>query len=224
MVLIQRHDFKSVEPHMTLLFPAGWSVAALTTDDVVPPGRAPSFVRKLVGLAFVLTVSLTHSGPVIGQGTPGDSDDVPPAIRDHYVEIVRAQAVLVQIPRMIMQDEALKAEHLAFAEALERAMVALDPETTPRLERVGDLQRQAAAAPGSQEALLAEGRRLRDALLATAEKALNQPSVVAAAEPLVASLTAAFVQLENVDPETLSLVTDDELLLGSLTAMTIFGR
>ncbi|HSL16397.1 MAG TPA: hypothetical protein VLB51_00660 [Methylomirabilota bacterium] len=209
---------------MILLFAGGWSAAASTTDDVVPPDRERRFVRKLVSLAFILTVSLAHSGPVIGQGTPGDSDAVPPAIRDHYAEIIRAQAVLVQVPRMIMQDEALKAQHLAFAEALEQAMVALEPETTRRLERVGDLQRQAAGAPGSQEALLDEGRRLRDALLATAEKALNQPSVVAAAEPLLASLTAAFEQLGGVDPQTLKIVTDEGLLLKSVTAMTVFGR
>jgi hypothetical protein len=202
----------------------GSRATATAVDTVVPGDRDRRFGWKLVGLAVALAVSLTQPGLVIGQGSSGDSDDVPPGIREHYAEILRAQAVLLQIPQMIMQDETLRAQHQAFADALVQAMVALEPETTPRLERVGDLQRQAEGAPGSQEALLDEGRRLRDELLATADQALRRPSVLAAAEPLLASLTAAFEQLGGVDPQTLSIVTDEGLLLKSVTAMTVFGR
>ena len=196
------------------------SDAAIMTGTIVPPRCHGRFVPNLVAVSFILTAGLTCGAPVFGQG----SGEMPPEIREHYPTIIRAQAVLIQIPQMIMQDQALRAEHLAFGDALVEAMIAQDADTARRLERFDDLQRQAESSPGSQDALLQEGRRLRDTLLATAAIALSRPVVSAAAEPLIASLTEAFERLEGVDSETLSIVTDKELLLETVTAMTVFGR
>jgi hypothetical protein len=186
--------------------------------------RDGRFALQLVVAAVAVAVGLAFVIPANGQESTDGSGKMPPDIREHYIGIMRAQAVLLQIPPMIMGDETIKAQHTAFADALVEAMVAQDGETTRRLERVGELQRQTEAAPGGQDALLEEGRRLRDALLATADQVLDRPAVAAAAEPLVASLTAEIEQLEGVGPDTLRIVTDEELLLNSVTAMTVFSR
>jgi len=185
--------------------------------------RYAARARSLVVLVFVFATCLTTAAPAFGQEDPNKSTEIPPELREHYTSIIRAQAVLIQIPRLIMQDDALKAEHLAFEAALLEAMTAQDAANRRQLERFDELQRLAVASPGGQQGL-DEGRRLRDALLATATSVLGRPTVTAAATPLMASLTTAFEQLEGVDGETLSIVTDEALLLETVAAMTVFAR
>ena len=209
---------------MTPVQGAGTSNPAMTAGTHLPPRCQGRLVPIYVAVAFILTAGLTCGAPVFGQSSNTGNGEMPPELEEHYAAIIRAQAVLIQVPQMIMQDEALKAEHLAFGEALMEAMIAQDAETTRRLGRFDDLQRQAESSPGGQDALLQEGRQLRDALLATAASALSRPTVIAAAKPLIASLTTAFEQLEGVDSETLSIVTDEKLLLEAVTTMTVFGR
>lgn len=209
---------------MTPLHRGGCVIAPTPTENLIPRQRDGRRSLQLAALAVALTLVLGQAAPVTAQGPSAGNDDVPAEVREHYAQIIRAQAVLIQIPQMLMQDEVLKAEHQAYREALMEAMVAQDAATTRRLERFDDLQRQAESSPGGQGALLQEGRQLRDSLLATAASALSRASVTAAAKPLIASLTTAFERLEGVDTETLSIVTDEKLLLEAVTTMTVFGR
>jgi hypothetical protein len=183
--------------------------------------------RRLAGLAVSLALVLAHVVPTVVHGQ--SRDQVPEAIREHYAEIVRAQVVLLALPRLFQEHPELEAQRAAFEEALVETMVGLDPDTTGRLARLGELQSQHSRAvsggePAEPDTALAEGRRLRDALLATAAEARGQSPVAAAAGPLVDGLRARLNELEEIDPETRELVSEGELLIETVTVMTILAR
>jgi hypothetical protein len=175
-------------------------------------------------LAVGCAIGLTAALATIARGQSSDDSNPPGLKAEQYAQIMRAQAVLIELPQMFQRDAELEAQRAAFESALVAAMVALDPQTEQRLARLSELQTQAMAGAADQKSLLVEGRELRDALLATAAQARRQPSVAALAEPLIEALKSTVEELDSVDADTRRLVTEGDLLISVVTTMSVLSR
>jgi len=153
-----------------------------------------------------------------------------PPVPDEIAAITRAQIIIMGlIGRAFTEDADLRARLDAFEEAQERAMVARNPQTAQRLARMAELEAlhdQAVSTSGAPDAnaLLAEGRTLRDALRATAAEVRTDPSVAGAADALLAALRPHFGDLNDVDPDLGALVARDDLLLELLSVARLVSR
>lgn len=175
---------------------------------------------RFVGAGLV--VALT-TGLVLGQ-------DPPPPASDEIATITRAQIVITSlIGRAFTEDADLRARLDAFEDAQRQAMVARDPQTTARLARMAELEAlhddvTATDASPDVDALLAEGRTLRDALRGTAVEVRADPAVATAATDLLAALRPHFGNLAEVDPDLGAMVADDDLLLELLSVVRLVSR
>jgi len=177
-----------------------------------------------LALALVLGTGLATAVPAIARGQSSGDNGSSGTTAEHYAQIMRAQAVLIELPQMFQRDAELEALRQAFEEALVDAMADLDPQTAQRLARLLELEAQASTEGVDQGALLEEGRELRDELLATAAQARRRPAVAAAAEPFNDALKVSVENLDGIDADTLSIVTEGNLLIEAVTVMTVLSQ
>jgi hypothetical protein len=173
---------------------------------------------------LVLGICLSAAVPAVCHAQSSGGGDLSEEKMESYAKIMRAQAVLIELPLMFQQDAELEAMRAAYEGALEAAMVDLDPQTTQRVSRLSVLQDQAMAGSGDQASLLEEGRKLRDALLATAARARRQPSVAVVEEPFTSALKERVKGLDGVDAATKELVTTGDLLIDVVTTMSVLSQ
>ena len=122
-----------------------------------------------------------------------------------YAEVMRAQRVLMSLlSQATGGDPGLNQLRVQFEKVQREAMVALDPATSGRLERMAELQTLYEEIGATEErpdvgALLDEGRQLRRKLQATAVQARKRPGVAARATAFANALETRFRQ---IDPES----------------------
>lgn len=130
-----------------------------------------------------------------------------------YQEIMRVQRALTSLlSQAFLVDGSLDDLRLEFEQAQEKAMVALDPETAQRLDRLAELRTiHDDAATGEQnldtEALLSEGWELFQAIEATAAAARRQPEVAKKAAAFASALEKRFQQ---IDPKGFQILSGNE--------------
>lgn len=166
--------------------------------------------RVLAGAVVTIVVV---SASAQDQPPPADSEAPRLPIAMRYPEIMQAQRALMRLMSEAFRiDEGLHELRAEFEEAQRKAMEALDPQTTQRLERLSELQAMHDDIVANQEfpdvdALLAEGRQLRRALQATAAEARRRPEVAKRASTLASALEARFQQ---IDPESFQLLAQHD--------------
>lgn len=160
---------------------------------------------------FICAVAMLAPGVALAQRQPPGSDSGAgaddPMVK--YAEVLRAQRALAGLLTEAFEvDPGLTELRAGFEKAQREAMVALDPETSSRLDRMSELRDLYHGAMETERApdiasLLAEGRQLQRALQKTAVEARKQPAVAAKAGALAEALETRFRQ---IDPEAFQLL------------------
>ncbi len=161
--------------------------------------------------ALICAVAVSMAATAGGQEQPPgeNSESVRESVMLRYPEIIRAQqAVMSLLSRALSTDPGLDELRVEFEQAQAEAMVALDPLTTQRVERMAELQAlydQVVATEKTPDisTLLEEGRQLRKALQETAVQARRKPEVAKKADAFASALELRFQQ---IDPEAFALL------------------
>jgi chaperonin cofactor prefoldin len=147
---------------------------------------------------FMFALMGSSASPLAAQ-----APEVPPQVQQWLAEMQQIQAQLEPVHEEAMQDTALQRRYDEVNAAVLAAMVAADPETEARLERVQQIMAEAAAAQQAGDtdriAVLApEAQEIQARLQATQQAAMEQPPV---SEQLTAYRTALHARMTAIDPE-----------------------
>jgi hypothetical protein len=150
-------------------------------------------------------------GPAVPSALPQDA-------QQQNAEAYRMRMQVMEMLHRVLSNPDVRERQETFVAALNKAMVALEPETTRRKARMVELESQHdRGATDGAEALLQEGREILRALRATEARALREPSMANDVATFAADLRA---RLMEIDPDMTQLVArDNELAWVALATM-----
>jgi chromosome segregation ATPase len=157
-------------------------------------------------LALVALVALPAALPAQQPQQPGAQ--IPENVRPLLMEMQQLHVRLEGIQQQALEDPQLSAAQDALGESIKQTMETIDPTLTESMERVQDLETEAAEAQRSGDQaklqqLAAEAEQIQTKFLTAQEQALQQPALAAQIDSFQTQLER---KMAEVDPEAQALI------------------
>ena len=165
--------------------------------------------RILSAAAGLLVVALCAPATLSAQ----QQQQLPPEVQEWAIELQELQSQLQPLQEQALQEPEIQAEQASVVEALFETMVASNPETAQRIERLEGLMQEAQAAQEAGDAeriaqLSAEAAELQPQIQAAQAEALSHPDVQPRVAAFQQKLNARVVEIDPAAEQVIELLAE----------------
>lgn len=165
--------------------------------------------RILSAAAGLLVVALCAPATLSAQ----QQQQLPPEVQEWAIELQELQSQLQPLQEQALQEPEIQAEQASVVEALFETMVASNPETAQRIERLEGLMQEAQAAQEAGDAeriaqLSAEAAELQPQIQAAQAEALSHPDVQPRVAAFQQKLNARVVEIDPAAEQVIERIAE----------------
>lgn len=166
--------------------------------------------RILSAAAGLLVVALCAPATLSAQQ---QQQQLPPEVQEWAIELQELQSQLQPLQEQALQEPEIQAEQASVVEALFETMVASNPETAQRIERLEGLMQEAQAAQEAGDAeriaqLSAEAAELQPQIQAAQAEALSHPDVQPRVAAFQQKLNARVVEIDPAAEQVIERIAE----------------